>query len=1050
MRGEGNVKRALWVWILLAVFAGGCSDDGAGTPSVDDGGGDTDAGDDNTPNDVGGDCKTDGDCIDGLECRGGKCQKPEVAPEDGECDAKRQCSVDKICIDKKCLKKAASGEACDAESHCMTGECIGGKCGTWGELGDYCGEGIICREGTVCSPYSFTCVKLAELGDVCDSTHECRDGFECNMESVCAEIVSLGQACDESLHLCSGGVCADGICKVYSNDETCDATHLCSGSAQICFEGLCIAHGKCASDSDCVADTYCCTEEACEVKSVCVPYGMGPRHNQNEACVYQTEPGLFEADLQCDWTGPGADDPHPKSKSVVTPVLVAKTPHNPNATTNTLIFTSFVSGRWTPVDEAYQFGVIRLVDPESCEIIENIYDDNHYVTAGVALAVGDVDATGHVSIFAQRSPYQPKTVSPENTGDPGGIVKFKWDPELKKYVTDWYITAKAAIDGTTLRATQFAWGGLALHDVNDDGFAELLTPAGEVLDARTGKKINGAQYLPTDGRSKFPTVGDLDKDGKIEWISAGGKSSTYVDYNGKTVQVGYGPNVYEWTIERDESGAITAQYWAPEYTRAGSVSDHAVLHAFADIGTAGATPEEFDWDKMDGIAEFVSTSGIEIGRGATFSIFALAQSSDESGKTTKSIQRVMHIDNLYGGGAPTIGDFDGDTLPEIGVAFGDYYRVIDPRCRPNDDNVLPEGCVKPYYLWEMKNQDDSSFTTGSSVFDFDGDGQIEVVYADECYTRIYDGKTGEVLFSSKQSSRTAYEMPTIADVDNDGSAEIIVPANALERSCSTYDKTHRGIRCKYNNDCTSNRCENSFCICESDDECNWRKNADGTLKDEYGCMRQIDGDESSPKVCRAIRKKGSEAVVLAGIRVMRDRYDRWVAARSIWNQFPYSITNIRDDMTIPKATEWVQNFLSKGLNNYRANAQGGEGANVAPDITGKLNKEDVCAKYGSEIVLTGVVCNRGTKTVGAKMPASFYKVNEDGTLGEKYCTAYTSENVPTGGCLAVSCSLPESEVAIGLRIRMKTNDDGEGGRTTVECNPDNNDDEIELATCAVN
>ena len=1042
------MRRLFGAMALLAIFACGCSDDSAKEISVDDGKGDV-------KNDVGGDCSTSEDCVDGLECRDNLCQdpvaKPEPPIEDGECDSKRKCSIDKVCVDKKCLKKAAMGESCDAASHCMTGECIEGMCGVWGELGATCGEGVICRDGAICAPDLSMCLKYVGEGESCGLYYECNDGLTCNGDDICAQLVDLGQACDSSQYICRGGICDGGICKMYSNGETCDATHICPLQGDICFSGLCIAKAECQSDSQCQADTYCCTEESCETKNVCIPYGMGPRLNMNDACVYQTEPGLFEADLQCDWTGPETGDPYPKSKSVVTPVLVAKTPHNPKSTSNTLIFTSFISGIWQPVDEAYQFGVIRLVDPESCKVIENIYDDNHYVTAGVALAVGVVDDTGYVSIFAQRSPHQPKIDSSTNTGDGGGIVKFKWNPELKKYVADWYITGKAAIDGTKLHTTQFSWGGLALHDVNDDGIAELLTPAGEVLDARTGKKLNGLQYLPLDGRSKFPTVGDIDKDGKIEWISEGGKSNVYVDYHGKSVEVGYGPNVYEWTVERDDKGAITAQYWAPEYTREGSQSDKAVLHAFADIGTVGATPEAFDWNNTDGIAEFVSTSGIEAGRGAaSLSIFALAQSTDKDGKTTKSVQRVMHIPNLYGGGAPTIGDFDGDTLPEIGVAFGDYYRVIDPRCQPNADNQLPKECAKQNYLWEMKNQDDSSFTTGSAVFDFDGDGQIEVVYADECYTRIYDGKTGEVLFSSKQSSRTAYEMPTIADVDNDGSAEIVVPANAMQRGCSQYDKTHRGIRCKYHSDCTSNRCENNFCVCESDAECNWRKNADGTVKDEYGCMRQIDGDESSPKVCRAIRKMGSEAEVLAGVRVMRDRYDRWVAARNIWNQFPYSITNIKDDMTIPKATQWVQNFLTKGLNNYRANAQGAQGANVAPDITGKLDKENVCAQYGQEIVLNGVVCNRGTKTVGAKMPASFYKVNEDGSLGEKYCTAYTSENVPTGGCLAVSCSLPADDIAIGLRIRMKTNDDGEGGRTTVECNSDNNDDEIQLTSCVVN
>ena len=67
---------------------------------------------------------------------------------------------------------------------------------------------------------------------------------------------------------------------------------------------------------------------------------------------------------------------------------------------------------------------------------------------------------------------------------------------------------------------------------------------------------------------------------------------------------------------------------------------------------------------------------------------------------------------------------------------------------------------------------------GSSVFDFNGDGRAEVVYNDEYYFRVYDGITGNPLFQHRNSSRTRTENPTIADVDNDGDAEIVFCANA--------------------------------------------------------------------------------------------------------------------------------------------------------------------------------------------------------------------------------------------------------------------------------
>jgi hypothetical protein len=69
----------------------------------------------------------------------------------------------------------------------------------------------------------------------------------------------------------------------------------------------------------------------------------------------------------------------------------------------------------------------------------------------------------------------------------------------------------------------------------------------------------------------------------------------------------------------------------------------------------------------------------------------------------------------------------------------------------------------------------SSHATGSLVFDFEGDGLPEVVYADELSLWVFDGKTGLVrLQDAAHNSRTLHEYPTVADIDSDGSAEIIV------------------------------------------------------------------------------------------------------------------------------------------------------------------------------------------------------------------------------------------------------------------------------------
>ncbi|MEM9192937.1 MAG: FG-GAP-like repeat-containing protein [Myxococcota bacterium] len=187
------------------------------------------------------------------------------------------------------------------------------------------------------------------------------------------------------------------------------------------------------------------------------------------------------------------------------------------------------------------------------------------------------------------------------------------------------------------------------------------------------------------------------------------------------------------------------------------------------------------------------------------------------------------------GGAPNIDDFDGDGFPEIGTAFSADYRLLDlqpptPACPawPNrfDDDMMgmqgnpartpPSGacrtdadcgdasqfgcnetlsqCVCLHNGWRRRTEDNSSRVTGSSVFDFNGDGAAEVIYNDECYFRVYSGTDGEVLFRELSESRTRTENPVIADVDNDGNAEIVFATSNESGFCS-----ERGNTAAFNN-----------------------------------------------------------------------------------------------------------------------------------------------------------------------------------------------------------------------------------------------------------
>ncbi|MCA9675785.1 MAG: hypothetical protein KC464_12160 [Myxococcales bacterium] len=133
------------------------------------------------------------------------------------------------------------------------------------------------------------------------------------------------------------------------------------------------------------------------------------------------------------------------------------------------------------------------------------------------------------------------------------------------------------------------------------------------------------------------------------------------------------------------------------------------------------------------------------------------------------------------GGPPTIADFDADGRPEIGVAGGHSYSVYD-LARTGEDIVQPAGDPTPapgaiFVRWSQATQDLSSNATGSSVFDFQGDGVAEVVYADECHMRVYRGTDGVVELDLPNTTGTIHEYPLVVDVDGDNNSEILIVAN---------------------------------------------------------------------------------------------------------------------------------------------------------------------------------------------------------------------------------------------------------------------------------
>ncbi|MBL8947264.1 MAG: VCBS repeat-containing protein [Myxococcales bacterium] len=108
----------------------------------------------------------------------------------------------------------------------------------------------------------------------------------------------------------------------------------------------------------------------------------------------------------------------------------------------------------------------------------------------------------------------------------------------------------------------------------------------------------------------------------------------------------------------------------------------------------------------------------------------------------------------------TVHDFDGDGRAEFASSSASHYAVYE-----GDASIV----------WSANISDASGIAAGTA-FDFLGDGVAEAMYADEHTLFVFDGD-GEPLFATPRTSVTLTEYPVVADVDNDGSAEILLVSN---------------------------------------------------------------------------------------------------------------------------------------------------------------------------------------------------------------------------------------------------------------------------------
>ncbi|MFO0676501.1 MAG: VCBS repeat-containing protein [Polyangiaceae bacterium] len=720
---------------------------------------------------------------------------------------------------------------------------------------------------------------------------------------------------------CDGGVCNQGTC---CRDVASACGTTCCGSGSVCLFDRCVVPGStCRSSRDCASDEVCETalgtplpdagprDAACTAPAplsgrcipkppVCADGGTGP--DCVTKCEYRPPEGTLDPVVKWRWGFDTANLPFPDHVDVwSTPVVGRLRDGNCDGRIDELDPPNvvFVSGDArtaagvgtccqctgkTP--EACHTGVLRVLDGRTGAVVLSLArvpsSAAGFGFAGLSPALGDVDGDGKLEIIAA-------------TGD-GLVVVLDADGNVKKTSTD-PVATRLDDAGTRVNAVAdtgtFGWGGgLAVADMDADGFPEIVygrsvfttKGAGTTL-TRVFEGRGGIGASLTTALSFFADLDGVPGSGVTDAGTGDGGNRDAGDAGPSHLELVAGNTAYR--------------------------SNGSFLWRRNDLGDGFAAVADFDglYDtegmKHPEVALVVGTAN---DAGVTTSKLYLLD-----GRTGATIGLPFDIPGTGEGGPPTIADFDGDGRPDVGVALATKYAVM----RWNRDTS------RWVLVWSHDNHDLSSSVTGSTVFDFEGDGKAEVVYADECYLWVWGfdrvAQKAVVRLATSTTSFTATEAPVVADVDGDGHSDIVMVSNRADPGGGSP-----GWNCNVPP---------------------WNDPA---------------ADAGRPPGVPMWRSPAGLPAGSAyrGITVFSDSANSWVGTRTLWNQHAYHVTNVCDDRDnacnapntyglVPRVQR--PNSALSWLNNFRQNVQE-TGLFDAPDAVVSLKLECSTPVKGSVAV----------------------------------------------------------------------------------------------------
>ncbi|MCH9686039.1 MAG: FG-GAP-like repeat-containing protein [Deltaproteobacteria bacterium] len=289
----------------------------------------------------------------------------------------------------------------------------------------------------------------------------------------------------------------------------------------------------------------------------------------------------------------------------------------------------------------------------------------------------------------------------------------------------------------------------ALGDIDHDGIPEIVTTTntGQVVAFEHTGALKWMSPTPA-GIVDFagPALADLDGDGNVEIMVGGGvydEAGISLWNNGTDGGNGVGSLVTSADLDGDGDQEVIH----------GAVAFHHDGSPYYDTGLQPGVPHVANLDAEPGPEILVmNADGMNlIDADGTVLWSGLTPTGDPTSIWT----------TWYKPG--TVHDFDGDGVAEFATSSGNTYATYEV------------SALMPTIIWQSPVLDLSG-SAGGTAFDFDGDSLAEAMYADETQLFVYD-PNGNPLLTAPRQSGTGLEYPVVADIDNDGSAEIVVVSN---------------------------------------------------------------------------------------------------------------------------------------------------------------------------------------------------------------------------------------------------------------------------------